>query len=91
MKLLVLALYAQYRVGAGRMGLWAARNGMRRGTHFPLRPYSRGRMVTAAFAAHISYGLRIRPITRCILRMTLWIDVACLEWLWRIEDHTGGD
>jgi len=36
MKLLVLALYAQYRVGAGRMGLWAARNGMRCRTHSPL-------------------------------------------------------
>ena len=47
MKLLVLAVYAQLRVGAGRIGLWAVCNGIRNSTHLPLEaffcgyPYSR--------------------------------------------------
>ena len=47
MKLLVLAVNAQLRVGAGRIGLWAGCNGIRQSTHLPLEaffcgyPYSR--------------------------------------------------
>lgn len=37
MKLLVAAFYAQFRVAAGRLGLWADRNGIRSPTHFPWR------------------------------------------------------
>ena len=48
MKLLVPAVYAQLRVGAGRIGLWAGCNGIRHSTHLPLEaffcgcPYSDG-------------------------------------------------
>ena len=37
MKLLVLAFYAQFRVGAGRMGVRASRNGMRGASRTSLR------------------------------------------------------
>ena len=39
MKLLVPAVYAQLRVGAGRIGLWAGRNGIRQSTHLPLEAF----------------------------------------------------
>ena len=39
MKLLVLAVYAQLRVGAGRIGLRAGRNGIRQSTHLPLEAF----------------------------------------------------
>ena len=39
MKLLVLAVYAQLRVGAGRIGLWAGCNGIRHSTHLPLEAF----------------------------------------------------
>lgn len=48
MKLLVPAVYAQLRVGAGRIGLWAGCNGIRHSTHLPLEaffcgyPYAEG-------------------------------------------------
>ncbi len=65
MKLLVLALYAQYRVGAGRMGLWAARNGMREMDPPSFEALFSWLNDTAALAALIGYGLRIKPIMRC--------------------------
>ena len=43
MKLLVPAVYAQLRVGAGRIGLWAGRNGIRQSTHLPLEAFFCGR------------------------------------------------
>ena len=39
MKLLVPAVYAQLRVGAGRIGLWAGCNGIRQSTHLPLEAF----------------------------------------------------
>ena len=39
MKLLVPAVYAQLRVGAGRIGLWAGCNGIRHSTHLPLEAF----------------------------------------------------
>ena len=39
MKLLVLAVYAQLRVGAGRIGLWAVCNGIRNSTHLLLEAF----------------------------------------------------
>ena len=38
MKLLVLASYAQFGVGAGDEGYWATRNGIRITTHYLWRP-----------------------------------------------------
>ncbi len=43
MKPLVLAVNAQLRVGAGGIGLWALRNGIRIPTHLPLEAFFCGR------------------------------------------------
>ena len=56
MKLLVLAVYAQLRVGAGRIGLWAGCNGIRHSTHLPLEAFFCGYPYSAGvIPRHMSY------------------------------------
>ncbi len=69
MKLLVLAVYAQLRVGAGRIGLWAGCNGIRHSTHLPLEAFFCGCPHAAwgnPSVSRVIYRLKIKPIMRCI-------------------------
>ena len=66
MKLLVPAFYAQFRVGAGRVDLRAAHNGMCPPTRLSWRSFF---VVLTQTKTH--YGSRIKPIMRYDL--LLWI------------------
>ena len=77
MKLLVLAFYAQFRVGAGRMGVRASRNGMRGASRTSLRhlfvdaeclfclQYNGSLDPVLGRSNVCGYVLMIKPIMRC--------------------------
>ena len=79
MKLLVPAFYAQFRVGAGRMGVRASRNGMRGASRTSLRHlFVDAECLILCLQCRITFGgfvfgqgnvcgyvLMIKPIMRC--------------------------